>query len=206
MRRARAADVARRQSGDPVSGTHFSLYLLSGSNLLPSDMFGDASCSQIDVGLFGFDASSGLVQVECYRTGFGDLRLLIPIARRMAVRTIVLPIARLAREGLIAGPFLQTGASIEKALLQTGHETRATARDHRWAGSERSAFLRDRGRRSADHRDSAPDRAGSDRERRLDIAAAAPGHGVLTATRLQPPEFRLPSVSIAILSKKGPRA
>jgi FMN phosphatase YigB (HAD superfamily) len=103
-----------------LSPTHNFLYLLSGSNLLPSDMFGDASCGRIDIGLFGTDGSSGLVQVEWYRTGIGDLRLRIPIARRMAVRTIVVPIARLASEGLIAGPFLQTGASIEKALLQTG--------------------------------------------------------------------------------------
>ena len=102
-----------------LSPAHNLLYVLSGSNLLPSDMFGDAKCGRIDVGLFGVDGSSGLVQVECYRTGFGDLRLRIPIARHMAIRTIVVPVARLAREGLIAGPFLQTGASIEKALFQT---------------------------------------------------------------------------------------
>jgi len=103
-----------------LSPAHNFHYLLSGSNLLPSEMFGDASCGRLDIGLFGIDGSSGLVQVECYRTGIGDLRLRIPIARRMAVRTIVVPVARLAREGLIVGPFLQTGASIEKALLQTG--------------------------------------------------------------------------------------
>jgi hypothetical protein len=102
-----------------VSPVHNFLYLLFGANRLPSDIFADVKCGQIEVGLFSADGSSSLAQVSCFRTGFGDIRVRIPTTRKAGIRTIVVPIARLAREGLVAGPFLQSGASLARALQTT---------------------------------------------------------------------------------------
>jgi hypothetical protein len=99
-----------------VSPVHNFLYLLFGANRLPSDLFGDVKCGQIEVGLFNDDGSSSLAQVTCFRTGFGEIRVRIPITRDSGIRTIVVPIARLATEGLVAGPFLQGGTSLARAL------------------------------------------------------------------------------------------
>ncbi|MDB5515960.1 MAG: hypothetical protein JWQ17_2718 [Tardiphaga sp.] len=99
-----------------VSPVHNFLYLLFGANRLPSDIFGDVKCGQIEVGLFSDDGSSSLAQVSCFRTGFGEIRVRIPITRESGVRTIVVPIARLATEGLVVGPFLQSGTSLARAL------------------------------------------------------------------------------------------
>jgi FMN phosphatase YigB (HAD superfamily) len=102
-----------------MSPVHNFLYLLFGSNRLPPDIFADVKCGQIEVGLFRIDGSSSLAQVSCFRTGFGDIRVRIPTTREAGIRTIVVPIARLATEGLVAGPFLQNGASLARALQTT---------------------------------------------------------------------------------------
>jgi FMN phosphatase YigB (HAD superfamily) len=102
-----------------LSPVHNFLYLLFGASRLPSDIFADAKCGQIEVGLFNIDGSSSLAQVSCFRTGFGDIRVRIPTTRQAGIRTIVVPIARLATEGLVAGPFLQSGASLARALQTT---------------------------------------------------------------------------------------
>jgi FMN phosphatase YigB (HAD superfamily) len=99
-----------------MSPVHNFLYLLFGANRLPSDIFGDVKCGQIEVGLFSDDGSSSLAQVTCFRTGFGEIRVRIPITRGSGIRTIVVPIARLATEGLVAGPFLQSGTNLARAL------------------------------------------------------------------------------------------
>jgi FMN phosphatase YigB (HAD superfamily) len=99
-----------------LSPVHNFLYLLFGSNQLPPDIFGDIKCGQIGIGLFGADRSSNLAQASCYRTGLGDMRLRIPIARNMRVQTVVVPIAKLAMEGLLSGPFLQSGSDVKAAL------------------------------------------------------------------------------------------
>ena len=64
-----------------MSPVHNFLYLLFGSNRLPPDIFADVKCGQIEVGLFSDDGSSSLAQVSCFRTGFGEIRVRIPITR-----------------------------------------------------------------------------------------------------------------------------
>ena len=103
-------------SHSAVAPVHNFLYLLFGANRLPPDMFDDVKCGQLKVGMFGADGSSSLVEVSCYRTGFGEMRLRIPIARKMAIATVVVPIAQLASEGLLSGPFLHGGKSVSDAL------------------------------------------------------------------------------------------
>jgi FMN phosphatase YigB (HAD superfamily) len=95
------------------------LYMLFGSNQLPPDIFSDLKCGELEVGFFGADGSSNLAQANCYRTGLGDIRVRIPIARSMGIQLIVVPIAKLAREGLIAGPFLQCGLDVKEILKST---------------------------------------------------------------------------------------
>lgn len=103
-------------SHSAVAPVHNFLYFLFGANRLPSDMFDDVRCGQVKVGMFATDGSSSLVEVTCYRTGFGEIRLRIPIARKMAIATVVVPIAALASEGLLSGPFLHSGQSVSDAL------------------------------------------------------------------------------------------
>ena len=95
------------------------LYMLFGSNQLPPDIFSDLKCGGLEVCFFGADGSSNLVQANCYRTGLGDIRVRIPIARSMGIQLIMVPIAKLAREGLIAGPFLQCGLDVKEILKST---------------------------------------------------------------------------------------
>jgi FMN phosphatase YigB (HAD superfamily) len=102
-----------------LSPVHNFLYLLFGANQLPPDIFGDVKCGAIGIGLFGADGSSHLAQASCYRTGLGDMRVRVPITRSMGVQTVVVPIAQLAPEGLISGPFLQSGSDVKEALKST---------------------------------------------------------------------------------------
>ncbi|UZE49967.1 hypothetical protein ONR75_04090 [Rhodopseudomonas sp. P2A-2r] len=92
------------------------LNLLFGSNALPADIFGDVKCGEIDVSLVSATGIAGTVKVGCYRTGFGDMRIRIPLSRSMAIRTVTVPVARLAKEAVIDGPFLQSGESVRQAL------------------------------------------------------------------------------------------
>ncbi|ABD05469.1 conserved hypothetical protein [Rhodopseudomonas palustris HaA2] len=91
------------------------LYLLFGCNLLPSDLFGDVKCGRIDVVLQDRKGVATTVPVACYRDGFNAIRIRIPMSQAMAIRAISVPIATLATEGRISGPFLQSGASIKLA-------------------------------------------------------------------------------------------
>jgi len=91
-------------------------YLLFGANLLPSDVFGDVKCGRIELVLEDRKGASNVVQAACYRTGLGEIRIRIPMSLAMAVRSITVPIARLATEGVISGPFLQSGDSVDQIV------------------------------------------------------------------------------------------
>jgi hypothetical protein len=92
------------------------LYVLFGANLLPSVIFGDAKCASIDVVLIDTVGARNTVSISCYRTGFGEIRIRIPMTPRMAVRSIEVPVARLMKRGTIRGPFLQNGSTVRRAL------------------------------------------------------------------------------------------
>ncbi|GCC47907.1 hypothetical protein chiPu_0031905, partial [Chiloscyllium punctatum] len=86
-----------------LSPSHAYLYTLFGANRLPANVFGEAQCGTLQVGLFGHDGQAALEPVSVYHTGLGDLRLRIPLSRRMAVATIALPLAKLTRHGMLHG-------------------------------------------------------------------------------------------------------
>ncbi|WP_375775868.1 hypothetical protein ACE103_29215 [Bradyrhizobium sp. ma5] len=98
-----------------LSPSHAYLYTLFGANRLPANLFGEAQCGTLQVGLFGPDGQASLEAVSVYHTGLGDLRLRIPLSRRMAVATIALPLAKLTRNGLLHGITVQYGESAAKA-------------------------------------------------------------------------------------------
>ncbi|MEW6639373.1 MAG: HAD family hydrolase [Pseudomonadota bacterium] len=100
-----------------LSPSHSYLYMLFGANRLPPNVFGEAKCGALQIGLFGADGAATMQTVSCYRTGFGDLRLRIPVARMMQVTTIAVPLARIARAGLLHGVTVQTGPTIKDATL-----------------------------------------------------------------------------------------
>ncbi|MET0968278.1 MAG: hypothetical protein ABWY18_03680 [Tardiphaga sp.] len=92
------------------------LYLLFGCKSLPGDLFGDIRCGDLGVTLIDRQGTSSEVSVAAYRTAFGEIRIRIPVSRSMAICSMVLPVARLAVEAIVSGPFLQSGATVPKAL------------------------------------------------------------------------------------------
>jgi FMN phosphatase YigB (HAD superfamily) len=98
-----------------VSAAHAYLYLLFGANKLPPGIFGDVKAGQIEIGLFAADGTASLRSLQVYHNGFSELRIRIPISARMQIRTIVVPIAKLATEGLIDGVFMQAGKDVQHA-------------------------------------------------------------------------------------------
>lgn len=108
-----------------VSPAHAFLYLLFGANQLPADVFGDARCADIQIGLFAADGRATMEPVPCYRDGFGDIRIHIPVSSAMTIRTIAVPLATLAPEGLLHGVTVETGSTIQKMKMSKGLEVAA---------------------------------------------------------------------------------
>ena len=98
-----------------VSPSHAYLYLLFGAGRLPANVYGEAPCGTLQVGLFTTDGRSAMETVTIHHTGLADLRLRIPLSRSMAIATIALPLARVARQGLLHGVVMQSGDSISDA-------------------------------------------------------------------------------------------
>ena len=98
------------------------LYALFGANRLPGDIFGDVKCGNIGIGLFGKDGSSAMEHVAVYRNGMGDLRIRIPLTRAMKLETIAIPIAQIAREGILRGIYAQYGKSVQQAAANAQPE------------------------------------------------------------------------------------
>ncbi|MEN3346379.1 MAG: hypothetical protein V7632_14 [Bradyrhizobium sp.] len=120
-----------------LSPSHAYLYTLFGANRLPADVFGEAQCGTLQVGLFRSDGQASLETITVYRTGLGDLRVRVPLSRRMAVATIALPLAKLAREGTLHGVVAQSGESA--ATASENSDVRAVADGTLvYAGFERS--------------------------------------------------------------------
>jgi FMN phosphatase YigB (HAD superfamily) len=92
------------------------LYALFGANMLPSDVFGDVKCGTIDVTFTTRSGASQTASVALYRNGTGELRVRIPMSPSMAVQTVAIPVGQLALQGVINGPFLQTGTTVAKAV------------------------------------------------------------------------------------------
>jgi FMN phosphatase YigB (HAD superfamily) len=120
-----------------LSPSHGYLYLLFGAGRLPANVFGEAPCGTLRIGLFTADGRSATETVAVQHTGLADLRLRIPLSRSMAIATIALPLARFAREGLLHGVVVQTGDSVADASKCP--EPRRIADDRLiFAGLERS--------------------------------------------------------------------
>ncbi|WP_249158540.1 hypothetical protein [Bradyrhizobium jicamae] len=110
-----------------LSPAHAHWYLLFGANHLPANVFGETPCGTLQICLFGRDGRAALETINVYRTGLGDLRLRIPLARRMAIATIALPLAKLTREGTLHGVVVQSGETAADAAKSS--EIRAIADD-----------------------------------------------------------------------------
>jgi FMN phosphatase YigB (HAD superfamily) len=98
-----------------ISQSHAYLYLLFGANRLPFNVFGEAPCGELKIGLFAANGTASMETINAYHSGLGELRVRIPIAQTMAVATIAIPLGKLAREGILHGVVLQSGDTVEKA-------------------------------------------------------------------------------------------
>jgi hypothetical protein len=110
-----------------LSPSHSYLYALFGANHLPADMFEEAACGALRIGLFRANGEATMETVTVHRTGLGELRLRIPVSRAMMVATIAVPLAKLARTGVLHGVTLQTGDTVREAA--ESQEARAIAAD-----------------------------------------------------------------------------
>jgi hypothetical protein len=120
-----------------LSPAHAYLYTLFGANKLPAGIFADVKCGQAQIGLFAANGTATLKTVPCYRTGLGDLRIRVAISSRMQIRTIVVPVAAVADEGLIDGVVAQAGKTIQDASFSL-EPIQWPAGKLRSAGMERS--------------------------------------------------------------------
>ena len=98
-----------------LSPSHSYLYTLFGANRLPADVFGEAACGTIQVGLFKADGSASMEAITVYRTGLGDLRIRVPVSRAMGIAMIILPLAKFAQTGILQGVVAQTGETVTEA-------------------------------------------------------------------------------------------
>lgn len=98
-----------------LSPSYNYLYALFGANRLPADVFEERAAGPVQVGLFRADGGAALEAVTVHRTGLGELRLRIPLSRRMAVTMIALPLAKFAPEGLLHGVTVQRGDDVRDA-------------------------------------------------------------------------------------------
>jgi len=98
-----------------LSPSYAHLYLLYGTNRLPPGVYGETPCAQLKVGLFDAGGGATMETVTVFLTGLNDLRLRIPMSRGMAITTIALPLAGIAREGILHGVVVQTGETLSDA-------------------------------------------------------------------------------------------
>ncbi len=91
------------------------LYMLFGANHLPADVFGDIKCGALSIGLFGKNGDATMEAVPVYRNGTGDMRIRIPVSKTMDLKTIAVPLAKIASEGILHGVTAQSGETIRKA-------------------------------------------------------------------------------------------
>jgi hypothetical protein len=98
-----------------LSPSHSYMYTLFGANRLSSDVYGDVPCGTMQVGLFSANGAASMEQISVYRSGLGDLRIHVPIARKMNIAMIGLPLAKFARSGILHGVVVQTGKNIAAA-------------------------------------------------------------------------------------------
>jgi len=130
-----------------LSPSYNYLYVLFGANRLPADVFEERPSRPVQVGLFRADGGAALEAVTVHRTGLGELRLRIPLSRRMAITMIALPLAKFAPEGLLHGVTLQRGDDVRGAA--ESQEVVAIATDGlvyagvQWSGSHYRAETED---------------------------------------------------------------
>jgi hypothetical protein len=59
------------------------------------------------------------VSAVCYRTGFADLRIRIPLRRDWTPQGLAIPLGRLAPEGIVRGVIVQSGTTAGEAMKST---------------------------------------------------------------------------------------
>ncbi|WIW45250.1 hypothetical protein ML401_27925 [Bradyrhizobium sp. 62B] len=111
-----------------LSPSYNYLYVLFGANRLPADVFEERASGLVQVGLFRADGGAALEAATVHRTGLGELRLRIPLSRRMSISTIALPLAKFAPEGLLHGVTLQQGGDVRDAAVSQDVVAIATER------------------------------------------------------------------------------
>lgn len=98
-----------------ISPSYSYLYALFAANRLSFDVYGEAACGTVEIGIFKADGSASMEAVRAYRTAFGDIRLRIPVAQAMGIAMIVLPLGKFAQSGLFHGVVVQTGDTVADA-------------------------------------------------------------------------------------------
>jgi len=91
-------------------------YALAGFGLIPEDMLNDSPLGQVEVVIIKDDITDVLVPVGLNHTGFGDIRLRIPVLRKHTGSHIAVPLARIGASGVVRSFTLQEGEHSAGAL------------------------------------------------------------------------------------------
>jgi FMN phosphatase YigB (HAD superfamily) len=94
-------------------------YTLAGFSLLPSDVMSDIDAGRLEVTLI--KANHGeVIPVSCMVTGFGDVRLRIPVLKKHTGSVIAVPLDRFLHNGVIRSLTLQQGDGSLDTLVSRG--------------------------------------------------------------------------------------
>lgn len=105
-----------------LSPLHGMLYALMGAGQLIGDVAGDVPCGTAEVALL--DQTGGQQQVvTCLRTGYGDVRLRVPVIRAAGATTLAVTMSALPRRGFIRSISVQTGETAKKAMQSAQVDT-----------------------------------------------------------------------------------
>lgn len=91
-------------------------YALAGFGLIPEDVLGDSAFGQVNVVIITDDLGEVTVPVGLSNTGFGDLRLRIPVLSKHTRSRIAVPLARIGRSGVVRSLTIQQGDNSAGAL------------------------------------------------------------------------------------------
>jgi FMN phosphatase YigB (HAD superfamily) len=97
-------------------------YTASGFGLVPSDLMADAGIGHVDVVVIK-DGAGETISVACMMTGFGEIRLRIPILRRHTDSVIAIPLDKFMNAGAIRALTRQQGQTSFSTMMSRGIET-----------------------------------------------------------------------------------
>jgi FMN phosphatase YigB (HAD superfamily) len=135
-----------------VSPLHGALYALAALGQLPDAALADAPVAEVSVIVGEADSGHSFpVRVQAVRGAFGELRVRVPVTRRLGASLVAFPAAMLPPRGRVCGLTLSSGDSVRQAVASAkaarlpldvlSAEGMTLAADGSYAGQDGDGFL-----------------------------------------------------------------